>query len=107
MNEFGFQALAALAGGLLGTIFFGGLWLTVNRSLTHPNPALLFFASLMLRMSVTLAGFYLIGSDHWRNWLACLLGFMVARLIVRRLTRAPPGGPGAHTPETNHAPQSR
>ena len=51
--------LALLAGVLLGTIFFGGLWWTIRKGLSSKQPAALFFFSLLLRMSIALIGFYL------------------------------------------------
>ncbi|MBB4200510.1 hypothetical protein CCR94_02660 [Rhodoblastus sphagnicola] len=86
MNEFIFLAAATAAGLLLGAFFFGGLWWTVVRGLSSPRPALWFFCGLLLRMSVTLAGFYLVGRDNWKLWLACLLGFVLARLAAHGLS---------------------
>ena len=37
-------------------------------------------------MSLALAGFYFVAGGHWQRLLACLLGFVIARLIVTRLT---------------------
>ena len=53
------------------------------------QPALWFFGSLLLRMSITLAGFYFVGREDWERWLLCLLGFVLARLVVKWLTRPP------------------
>lgn len=107
MNELLFLATPLAAGGLLGAIFFGGLWLTVARGVSSPNPAALFFASLVLRMTVALTGFYFIGRQHWQHWLLCLLGFVLARLAVGRLTLARADDRDTHPPETSYAPQSR
>lgn len=86
MNEllFGPLLLTAMFGGLLGIVFFGGLWWTVRKSLASTQPALWIFASLLLRLGLVLAGFYLLAGDQWQRWLACLSGFFVARLIVTR-----------------------
>ena len=80
--------LAWVAGGALGAMFFGGLWWTVQKALSSKRSARWFFGSLLLRMSLTLAGFYFVASGHWQRLLACLLGFVIARLIVTRLTGA-------------------
>ena len=80
-------ALAWLAGVVLGAIFFGGLWVTVARGVSSKRPALLFFASLMLRMSITLTGFYFVAGQHAERLLLCLLGFVMARFAITRLTR--------------------
>jgi F1F0 ATPase subunit 2 len=100
MNEL----LALAAGAALGLIFFGGLWWTVRRAAASPAPALWFFASLMLRMSVVLWGFHVAGGGHWQRMLAALLGFSVARVVVARWTRPPPAGPGQPPTGARHAP---
>ena len=83
-------ALALLAGALLGAFFFGGLWWTVQKGVTSERPALWFLGSLLLRTSMVLAGFYFVSQGHWSRLVACLLGFLIARVIVvKRLTRAP------------------
>lgn len=87
MNEFYPLAIAAAAGVLLGAFFFGGLWWTVRRGVSFERPALWFFGSLLLRMSITLTGFYFVGQQYWERWLLCLLGFVLTRLLVGLLTR--------------------
>jgi F1F0 ATPase subunit 2 len=77
-----------LAGGILGAIFFGGLWWTVRRGVSSQQPALWFLGSLLARMSVALAGFYFVSGGHWERLVTCLLGFVTARLAVTRLTRS-------------------
>ena len=104
MNEsFGLGA-ALLAGLSLGAIFFGGLWWTVREGLSSKRVALWFLGSLLVRMSVTLVGFYIVSGHHWERFLLCLLGFTMARGLVRRLTR--PSGNNQSPPvlETHHAP---
>ena len=88
MNEFLSLALALAAGMLLGAIFFGGLWLTVRKGASSKQPALWFFGSLLLRMSIALSGFYFVSGGHWKRLLLCLLGFVMARLAVTWLTRS-------------------
>ena len=106
MNETLSLALALVTGALLGAMFFGGLWWTVQKGSISKRPALWFFASLLLRTSIVLAGFYLIARGHWENLLVCLLGFVIARLIVTRLTRVA-GKPSNSAQEASHAPYSR
>jgi F1F0 ATPase subunit 2 len=74
--------LSGVAGGMLGVLFFGGLWWTVRKGLSSQRPALWFFGSLLLRMSIVLAGFYLVGRGHWERLVLCLFGFVMARLVV-------------------------
>jgi F1F0 ATPase subunit 2 len=88
MNETGSLLLALLTGVLLGAMFFGGLWWTVCKGTASRRVGLWFFGSLLLRTSIALAGFYFVAGGQWERLLACLLGFVLARLIVIRLTRA-------------------
>jgi F1F0 ATPase subunit 2 len=104
MNETLTLVLAWAAGGLLGALFFGGLWWTVRRGVSSPRPALWFFGSLLLRMSLVLAGFYFVGRGHWERLAACLLGFILARFIVMRLTRTPVENDDSRPKEASHAP---
>lgn len=79
--------LAMMEGAMLGAIFFGGLWWTVRKAVTSSHPALWFFGSMVLRMSIALSGFYFILGNRWLDLLAGLLGFIAARLVVVRLSR--------------------
>jgi len=88
MNEGLLLALALSAGLLLGVMFFGGLWWTVRRGVASERPAFWFFGSLLLRMSIALAGFYFVSGGQWERLLLCLVGFFVARLVVTWLTRS-------------------
>ena len=104
MNEFLSLASALAAGLLLGGIFFAGLWWTVRKGVSSNRPALLFLGSLLLRMSITLTGFYFVGREDWLRWLLCLLGFVLARLVVKWLTRPPVEHPSSRAPEASYAP---
>ncbi len=104
MNEVMFLVLPLAAGLLLGAFFFGGLWWTVNRGVSSQRPVLWFFGSMLLRMSVTLAGFYFVGHENWKRWLLCLLGFVLARLVVQWLTRPPVERRNARTRQIPYAP---
>jgi F1F0 ATPase subunit 2 len=86
MSEGMLSALALFAGMVLGAIFFGGLWWTVLKGLTARKSALWFMASMLLRTAIALSGFYFVSAGDWKRMLACLLGFVLARLIVSRLT---------------------
>ena len=104
MNDTLTLALAGLAGGALGAIFFGGLWWTVRRGVASTQPALWFFGSLLLRTSVALGGFYVVGSGQWERLLMCLLGFVAARVIVTWLSRPVVAHPSSGSREASHAP---
>ena len=87
MNEALSLAFALVAGILLGAIFFGGLWWTVRQGVSSRQPALWFLGSMLLRTGIVLLGFYFVLGGNWQRLLAGLLGFVIARLIVTRLTR--------------------
>ena len=104
MNEPLTLVLAWMAGAALGAIFFGGLWWTIRRGASSRRPGLWFFGSLLLRMGIALSGFYFVTSGNWQRLLACLLGFVMARLLVTWLTR-PAGKSRSHpAQEISHAP---
>ena len=87
MNEYVSWTLALLLGLALGAFFFGGLWWTVRRGLHAQRPALWFLLSLLVRTAVVLAGFYWIAGPQWQRLLACMAGFVLARLILVRFVR--------------------
>lgn len=82
MNEILTLMLAGLAGVGIGTIFYGGLWWTIHKSVSSKTPSLWFSCSLLVRMSIALAGFYFIMHGHWERLLACLLGFFMVRILT-------------------------
>jgi len=87
MNEL-IHALTALAmGTLLGVIFFGGLWLTVKRGVVSKRPALVFIVSFFARTAVVLLGVYYLSSGGWQDMVVSLVGFVLARVVIIRMTR--------------------
>jgi len=104
MNEMLTLALAWMGGAVLGALFFGGLWWTIRRGITSGHPALLFLGSLLLRTSLVLVGFYFVSGCRWERLVLCLLGFVMARLIMTWLIRPQAGIQASHTQEASHAP---
>lgn len=78
---------ALFVGGVLGVIFFGGLWLTVRKGLGSKKAGLIFIGSFIVRMGIVLGGFYLIGAGDWRKMLVSLGGFLIARIVITRFTK--------------------
>jgi F1F0 ATPase subunit 2 len=108
MNDILALALAVFAGALLSVFFFGGLWWTVQKGVVSERPELWFLGSQLLRTSLILAGFYFVSQGHWSRLVACLLGFVIARVVVvNRLTRAPAAKETQLDEETSIAPFSR
>jgi F1F0 ATPase subunit 2 len=56
----------------------------------------------VVRTVVVLAGVYLVAGESWQRLLVCLLGFLIARLLVTRLS-PPPSVPVTRA-EVRHAP---
>jgi len=52
---------------------------------------LVFAGSLIVRMAVAVTGFYLVSHGDWRKLVACLAGFLIARVTVTQLIRLPSG----------------
>jgi F1F0 ATPase subunit 2 len=102
MSETLMLPVAFIAGAGLGGMFFGGLWWTLRRAMTTKHPGLWFIFSMLARTSLTLVGFYLVSAGHWQRMAACLVGFLVARMVITRLTK--PSAPRP-APEVRHAPQ--
>ncbi len=72
-------------GFALGSFYFGSLWLTVKQLPTTTQPVRLFVSSFFLRISIVSICFYLVMDGQWERILICLLGFIIARiLLVRR-----------------------
>ena len=73
MSESSTVSLALLAGVLLGMIFFGGLWWTIQTGVSSKQPAVWFSGSFLLRTFIALpasiSSRMAIGADCW---LACL-----------------------------------
>jgi F1F0 ATPase subunit 2 len=103
MNETSTLALAWGAGAVLGGMFFGGLWWTVRNGMSRKQPALWFLASMLLRTSVALLGFYFVSGHDWKRLLLCVFGFVLGRPAVTWLTRS---SPEAHTGPVGEAPRA-
>ncbi|AMV73775.1 ATP synthase subunit I [Desulfuromonas carbonis] len=97
--------LVLVAGIALGGLFFGGLWWTVQKGVSSDRPWLWFCVSLILRSGLVLIGFYLVAAGDWQRLLLSLLGFILARLIVTRLTGRGEKSP-CLTKGAQHAPES-
>lgn len=85
--------LLAFAAGLgLGLFYFGGLWLTVRRLPASRYPVPLLLISFAGRTAAAVVGFYFVMDGRWERALACLVGFLVARIVLTarlRPDRAP------------------
>lgn len=87
MQEVSFLTFTFVAGIMVGGFFFGGLWWSTKKAVLSKKPVVWFMGSLLVRLSVTITAFYFISQNHWERMLVCLLGFVVARTIVMRITQ--------------------
>ena len=87
MNDLLMTLLVLLGGSFLGFLFFVGLWLTSKKMLNSNKPVLWYIGSMFVRTALTLSGFYYIGQHSLRYMLICLLGFIIARFAVVRMTK--------------------
>lgn len=76
-------------GVALGVMYFGGLWLTVRGLMGGKSPARWVLGSFLARNGVAVVGFYMVAGDNWRRLLSSLVGFIVARYLLIRMTRIP------------------
>jgi F1F0 ATPase subunit 2 len=76
-----------VTGIALGTLFFGGLWITVKIAVSSKIPAMWFFVSLCLRICITLLVFYYISQGSLQRLLLCVCGFVAARFMVVYYTK--------------------
>ena len=74
--------VALIAGMFLGVSYLGGLWFTIRRLPTATNPIILVLGSFILRIVITILGFYLIMEGHWIRLTLGLLGFLLIRTIL-------------------------
>lgn len=79
--------LAFIAGAVLGSFFFGSLWLTVRQLPTTGWPIRLVIGSYVGRMAIACLGFYLMVQGGWPRAIAGLLGFVVMRFVLIRHLR--------------------
>jgi len=71
--------VGSAAGLLMGGLYFGGLWFTVNRVAGARNPQLLLGISFLGRSALLLAAFYLLLLPGWEAAAGGMFGFLAAR----------------------------
>ncbi len=95
-----------MAGVILGTIFFGGLWWTVQKGVSSGQPWAWFLGSFIIRMGITMAGFYYLSLGRWQRLLPIVLGFFTARFIITRIIGKPDRQINSTSKGARHASQS-
>ncbi|MCX5856339.1 MAG: ATP synthase subunit I [Deltaproteobacteria bacterium] len=81
-------------GGLIGWVYFSGLWETVKRLPDARNAHWLMILSFAARTLLALGGFFILADGQWERMTAALLGFYIVRaILVRSLGRPPQSSP--------------
>ena len=85
VNDLLYLALAFGAGIVLGTFYFYGLWLTVRKLPSARRPVVMSLSSFFGRLAVVLVGFYFVTAGRWERLVACLAGFLAARIVLVKI----------------------
>lgn len=86
MNNLFFLPITLALGILLGTLYFRGLWMTVQKLPTAESPILLTLGSFFGRLAIAIAGFALVLAIAQENAPWHLLGCLGAFIWVRNRT---------------------
>lgn len=76
------MAIGFMGGVLLGIIFFGGLYWSVQMIGRVKYPGPLMAVSAIIRMSVLLLGIYFLGGHDIKRILAILTGVILVKFLV-------------------------
>lgn len=84
MNTILHIVISFVAGLGLAIVNYSVLWTTVQKITGTRGPVLLSIVSFILRMGITLTGFYFVMSGHWERLGASVTGFFLVRNVVAR-----------------------
>lgn len=84
-------------GGLIGWVYFSGLWETVRRLPEAKNPHGLMILSFAARTLFALGGFFILTDGQWERMAAAVAGFFIvkAALVYNFGRNAKPSSIGA------------
>jgi F1F0 ATPase subunit 2 len=87
------MVIGFVGGMLLGLVFFGGLYWTVQKIGTVKYPGPLMLISAVGRMVMLLLGIYFLGGNDMKQFLAVLAGVILVKFLiilsVRKKSRSP------------------
>lgn len=86
MNNLFFLPITLSLGILLGTLYFRGLWITVQKLPTAKSPILLTLGSFLGRLAIAIAGFSLVLAIAKENIIWHLIVCLGAFVWVRNRT---------------------
>lgn len=87
INDWFYLVKALVAGVMMGIVYFGGLWLTVQNLKKYSHPGFLALTSFIVRLALFLFVLYFITDGHWIGVGIFLFGFFVVRTISIWLNR--------------------
>lgn len=89
--------VAALAGILFGLIYFGGLWLTLQKMGQMDRPILLLTGSFVVRLGLVMTGFYLVSNGRLEYLAVSLITFFLTRFYyIRKIQPTPERSAKSH-----------
>jgi F1F0 ATPase subunit 2 len=74
--------ISLITGIILGIIYFGGLWITVRYMVNREHPYFLIFISFGIRLTIIMAGLYIILVHGWVYLVISLVGFILTRILI-------------------------
>ena len=74
--------MAFLIGLILGVVYFGGLYLIVQRITSFKHPGFIMAISFVIRMGLLLIVFYFIAQKGIKDILLALTGVILVRVIM-------------------------
>ncbi|WP_225877800.1 ATP synthase subunit I [Alkalibacter mobilis] len=74
--------IAFLTGILLGVIFFGGLYLSIDYMKKVKYPGAFMGASMFIRTALVIVGMLLIRGDSYYNMPLALIGIIIVRIFM-------------------------
>lgn len=80
-------------GVVLGVVFFGGLYWSVNQLPSIKYPGLLMVVSMLVRMAILLTGLYFLMAGEIKNLLAAVAGVMLIKFVMIARVRQKPTAP--------------
>ncbi|GBC61491.1 ATP synthase subunit I [Desulfonema ishimotonii] len=86
-NDGVYRLLAFLCGALLGTLHFGGLWLTILLMPACARPRLCWYMSFLIRLCMTLAGMWIVLDRRPGAFIFTFGAFLSVRWLISRQVR--------------------